>query len=77
MGFHKRWITEEVLIEKYRRGGITEVKTYLGHADAFVMNDDLSSDVIDLFNSIHVDEIERWNLISEKIAFRSIELGFN
>jgi len=77
MGFHKRWITEEVLVEKYRRGGISAIKTFLGHADAFVMNDDLSSDVIDLFNSIHVDEVERWNLISEKIAFRSIELGFN
>ena len=78
MGFHKRWITEEVLIDKYRRGGIEEIKSYLGHADAFVMNDDLSSDVIDLFNSSDIDEIKKWNLISEKISARSIKLwNFN
>jgi hypothetical protein len=77
MGFHKRWITEEVLVDKYRRRGIAEIESYLGHADAFVTNDKLSSEVIDLFNTPHLDNIERWNLISELIAMRSIEIGFN
>ena len=33
--------------------------------------------VIDLFNTPHLDNVERWNLISELIAMRSIEIGFN
>ena len=76
MGFHKRWITEEVLIERYRTAGIAEIESYLGHADAFVTSDDLSSEVIDIYNSYYLDNTEKWNEISWKIAIRSIKIGF-
>ena len=42
MGFHKRWINEEQLIERYRETGIQGIEDYFGRADAFVMEDDLS-----------------------------------
>lgn len=74
MGFHKRWITEEVLVDRYRKGGIKEIDTYLGHADAFVTNDELSGKVIELFNTPHLDNIERWDLISNLISIRIVEL---
>ena len=74
MGFHKRWITEEVLVDRFRRRGISEIESYLGQADAFVTNDKLSSEVIDLFNTPHLDNIERWDLISNLISFRTIEI---
>ena len=74
MGFHKRWITEEVLVDRFRKGGIAEIGAYLGHADAFVTNDKLSSEVIDLFNTPHLDNIERWDLISNLISIRTIEI---
>ena len=74
MGFHKRWITEEVLVDRFRRGGISEIESYLGHADSFVTNDKLASEVIYLFNTPHLDNIERWDLISNLISFRTIEI---
>jgi len=77
MGFHKRWITEEVLISRYRTEGIAGIESYLGHADAFVTSDDLSEDVIDLFNDYKLDRIAKWNMISEIISDASIEKGFD
>jgi len=75
MGFHKRWITEEVLIERYQKGGIEGVKTYIGNADALVTSDDLSSEVIELLTTNHMDDFERWNEISHKIVMRTLELN--
>jgi len=77
MGFHKRWITEEVLIEKYKKEGIDGVRTYIGNADALVTSGTLSSEVIDLFNTTHIDDFERWNEISHKIVMRILELDGN
>jgi len=76
MGFHKRWITEEALISRYRSGGIAEVESYFGNADAVVTSDDLSHEIVDIYNTPHMDNVEKWNEISYKIAMRSIEIGF-
>jgi len=76
MGFHKRWITEEALIERYRTAGISEIESYLGHADAFVTSDDLSGKVIDIYNSYYLDNAEKWDEISYRIAIRSIKIEF-
>ena len=77
MGFHKRWITEEVLISRYRTEGIAGIQSYIGHADAFVTSDDLSADVIDLFNDYKLDRIAKWNTISGLISDASIKKGFD
>jgi len=77
MGFHKRWVTEEVLIEKYRTEGINGIESYLCHADAFVTSDKLSMGVVDLFNEYGMDRIKKWNTISELISDASIKKGFN
>tara|TARA_X000001382_G_scaffold86671_1_gene61700 strand:+ start:173 stop:433 length:261 start_codon:yes stop_codon:yes gene_type:complete len=77
MGFHKRWITEEVLISTYRTEGIAGIESYLGHADAFISSDDLSANVIDLFNDYKLDNIKKWNTISGLISDASIKKGFN
>lgn len=75
MGFHKRWITEEVLIERYQKEGIDGVRTYIGHVDSIVTSDDLSAEVIELFNATNMDDFERWNDISHKIVMRILELN--
>ena len=77
MGFHKRWITEEVLISRYRTEGIAGIESYLKGADAFVSSGNLSSNVIDLFNDYNMDKIEKWNTISGLISDASIKKGFN
>jgi len=76
MGFHKRRITEEVLVDIYRRDGIAGIESYLLHADAFVTSDDLSSRTVDLFNNSEQDKIKKWNTISRLISDASIEKGF-
>ena len=75
MGFHKRWITEEVLIDRYEREGIDGVRTYIGNADALVTSDTLSSEVVELFTTYHMDDFERWNEISHKIVMRTLQLN--
>ena len=68
MGFHKRWITEEVLISRYKSEGIEGIKSYLGHADAFVTSDELSHYVIDTYNSENnLKNEEKWENISKKL----------
>jgi len=77
MGFHKRWISEEVLINRYRNEGIAGIESYLGHADAFITSDDLSENIIDLFNDHTMDKIIKWNTISGLISDASIKKGFD
>jgi len=67
MGFHKRWITEEVLINRYKSEGIEGIKSYLGHADAFVTSDELSHYIIDTYNSNDLKNDEKWKKISKKL----------
>ena len=67
MGFHKRWITEEVLINRYKSEGIEGIKSYLGHADAFVTSDELSHSIIDTYNSDNLKNEEKWENISKKL----------
>ena len=76
MGFHKRWITEDVLISKYRTEGIAGIESYLIGADALVSSDDLSDNVTDLLNDYNMDKIKKWNTISGLISDASIKKGF-
>ena len=50
MGFHKRFISEDLLIGHYREYGIDGV-TGLWSADAIITSDDLSHDVSDILCS--------------------------
>ena len=72
MGFHKRWICEEQLIERYRESGIKGIEDYFGKADAFISEDDLSHDVVDLYYSDKLSSIERWNEISMLVSMASM-----
>ena len=49
MGFHKRWINRNNLIIRYNDGGLDSVKSYLS-ADALIIEDDFSSNVLNLLN---------------------------
>jgi integrase len=74
MGFHKRWINEEVLISRYLNDGISAVDDYLGHADALITSDELSHEVVDLYSSEHLDKVEKQEEISMKIMRRHLKL---
>tara|TARA_B100001094_G_C17971083_1_gene690328 strand:- start:554 stop:790 length:237 start_codon:yes stop_codon:yes gene_type:complete len=67
MGFHKRWIHREQLIERYSRRGILGLKEYFGKADAFICEDEISEKVIDELNS-EKNYIDKWNDISQLVS---------
>ena len=73
MSFHKRYISNEQVIEMYRREGINKVKEwYTKGVDALITETGLASDVTDILYK-DMDSIEKWNLISEMIAIESIK----
>lgn len=49
MGFYKRFINKENLAIQYEDGGLDNVKRYFS-ADALLISDDESSDILDLLN---------------------------
>ena len=77
MSFHRRHIDNNQVITLYREGGINRVKDwYTKGADALVTESGLASLVTDLMGITGVDEIEKWNMISEEISNESIKKGF-
>lgn len=49
MGFHKRWINRTGLLTQYSNGGLECVKKYLC-ADALILEDDFSNQILSLLN---------------------------
>ena len=49
MGFHKRWINIENITSIYKREGIEAVKSYLDTPDAYIVTDDESSNILDIY----------------------------
>tara|TARA_R110000851_G_scaffold326407_2_gene495042 strand:+ start:3678 stop:3926 length:249 start_codon:yes stop_codon:yes gene_type:complete len=76
MGFNKRWVNKNLLIDKYRRGGLIGVKGFLGSSDALICEDTLSIKVTDILGSDEISDIEKWDSVSRLIYDESIELGF-
>jgi hypothetical protein len=50
MGFNKKFLTEDVLINWYHRGGATLVFEELSNADALLSTDELSIKVVEYTN---------------------------
>ena len=76
MGFHKRWITEDLLIGHYREYGIDGV-TGLWSADAIITSDDLSHDVSDILCSDVLVDDEKLELTSLMVAIASVRKELN
>tara|TARA_B100001250_G_C19310635_1_gene576108 strand:- start:258 stop:494 length:237 start_codon:yes stop_codon:yes gene_type:complete len=73
MSFHKRYISNEQVIEMYRREGINKVEEwYTKGVDALITETGLASDVTDILYK-DMDNIKKWNLISEMIFEESIK----
>jgi hypothetical protein len=51
MGFNKRYVSTWKLREWYKSGGITEVLSRIGQADALMCEDEFSTKLIGIFNS--------------------------
>ena len=73
MGFHKRYISNEQVIEIYKTSGIEGVKDwYTKGVDALILETGLSSEIDDILSgnyepSLDLDETTKWSTISDMI----------
>ena len=68
MGFHKRYITNDQIIEMYSREGMQKVYDwYTKGVDALITESGLASDVADL-----IGKKDDWNKMSELISNKVI-----
>ena len=77
MGFHKRYIDDDQIIDIYRREGCQAVIDWFTKgADALILSGDLSDRVATALNILTVDKVQGFNIISEIISNASIQKGF-
>jgi len=76
MGFHKRHISDESLINAYRANGLEGVREWYRGCDAILAETGLASEVTDLMYEEQFDEEATWNKISKLISDASIQKGF-
>ena len=78
MGFHKRYIDDDQVIELYRtQGNQAVIDLYTRGVDAVITSGDLSEHISDILDIGLLTESDKWNNISELISKATIEKGFN
>ena len=78
MGFHKRYIDDDQVIDIYRREGCQAVIDWFTKgADALILSGDLTERVATACNILRIDKIQGFNVISEIISDASLRKGFN
>ena len=78
MGFHKRYIDDDQIIDIYRREGCQAVIDWFTKGvDALILSGDLTERVATALNILQVDKIQGFNIISEIISDASLRKGFN
>jgi len=77
MGFHKRYIDDDQVIEIYRtQGNQAVIDLYTKGTDAVITSGDLSEHVLDILEIGLLTNSDKWNKISELISEASIKKGF-
>ena len=77
MGFHKRYINDDQVIDIYRREGCQAVIDWFTNGvDALILSGDLTEKIASSLNILSADKIQGFNVISELISEASIKKGF-
>ncbi len=77
MGFHKRYIDDEQIIDIYRSIGCQAViDRFTKGVDAIIISGELAERVHTALNILKVDRIHGFNCISEIISEASLQKGF-
>ena len=77
MGFHKRYIDNDQIINLYReQGNQAVIDLYSKGVDAVITSGELSEHILDILEIGLLTEIDKWNKISELISNASIKKGF-
>tara|TARA_R100000234_G_scaffold14231_1_gene7848 strand:- start:284 stop:520 length:237 start_codon:yes stop_codon:yes gene_type:complete len=76
MGFHKRYINDDQVIDLYRtQGNQAVIDWFTKGVDAVIISGDLSEHVFDILHLPLLTKKEQWNKISELISNASIKKG--
>ena len=77
MGFHKRYIDDEQIIDIYRKNGCQAVIDWFTKGvDALIISGDVTERVHTALDILDVDEVKGFNVISKIISEASIQKGF-
>jgi len=77
MGFHKRYINDEQIIDIYRNSGCQAVIDWFTKGvDAVILSGELAETVHTMMNILEHNHERGWNKISETIAKASIKKGY-
>tara|TARA_R100001443_G_scaffold58849_1_gene69292 strand:+ start:661 stop:897 length:237 start_codon:yes stop_codon:yes gene_type:complete len=77
MGFHKRYIDDEQVIDIYRtHGNQAVIDWFTKGVDAVITSGDLSEHILDIIEISILTDDQKWNRISELISDASIKKGF-
>ena len=77
MGFHKRYIDDDQIINIYRTQGCQAVIDWFTKGvDAVILSGELAETVHTMMNILEHDRERGWNKISETIASASLQKGF-
>ena len=69
MGFHKRYINDDQVIELYRtQGNQAVIDLYTKGVDAVITHGDLSEHILDMLDIGLLTKTDKWNKISELIS---------
>jgi len=78
MGFHKRYINDDQVIELYRSSGNQAViDLYTKGVDAIITSGGLSEHILDILEIGLLTKVDKWNKVSELISDASCEKGFD
>jgi len=74
MGFHKRYIDDEQIINIYRGQGTDRViDWFIKGVDALVTNGDLSMEITDILYTDKLTKEEQWNEIDRMVSIESVK----
>ena len=77
MGFHKRYIDDDQIIDMYKtRGCQAVIDHFTKGVDAVIISGELADRVHTALNILKVDRIHGFNRISEIISEASLQKGF-
>ena len=69
MGFHKRYINDNQVMEIYQLGGTKAVIDWFTRGvDAVITSGDLSEHILDILNIGLLTETDKWNKITDLIT---------
>ena len=78
MGFHKRYVDDEQVMNLYKSGGVSQVIDWFTRGvDALVTSGQLSNDITDILYTNELTSEEQREEINRKIVSKTLRKGYD